>query len=686
MLDHTPKAHSFEHDQPLHQQKAVLPKTFTKGTLTNGTLLLLKSLAAFCMLGHVTASPTSTCGCSEAISEAISALRGELQVEFQAKYDAQQVKFDAQQTLIDSVAHEVQDVRECSACVSPSPPPPSPSPPPPSRGRGPEECSGLTDTANKKKCEKVSKCMNFKHLNKCKKACCEASFPSPSPSPPPPSSSSPPSPSPPPPSPSPPSPSPPAASPSPPPAVTAACLPRAELRQQLVGHRSFPYDSETESNLTTTDTWDILKEADADPAAAANVWLIYAAVGIDGAQEYNSGAGWNREHLWPQSLAQYKAYGSNDVPATDMHALRAALPSCNSHRSNHVFGAVAESTNWAPSRTDCALLQCESGVCEPHDTIKGEIARALMYMALRYDGFNDVSSSSGPETWLDLRLADVSNGGEALLASWSDAHPPGAAEIARNAIIRRRQGIGNPFVADPTLTRCRYDEQPRSPLMSPPPPPPSRPPLPPAPPLSPPPPSRPPLPPAPPLSPPLPAPSTCLLLTGVFDGPLPGGLPKGVELSATCAIPDLSRYGLGSANNGGGTDGVEFNFAAGELSAGTFVYVSSEADKFEEFFGFAPSATSQRAVSVNGDDAIELFLDGVVVDVFGEINSDVNGKAWGYTDGFAYRNSGMGPDGATFLRAHWTFSGANALDHAATNAAAAGPMPIGQYTPTLLAG
>ena len=54
MLDHTPKAHSFEHDQPLHQQKAALPKT--KGTLTNGTLLLLKSLAAFCMLGNVTAS------------------------------------------------------------------------------------------------------------------------------------------------------------------------------------------------------------------------------------------------------------------------------------------------------------------------------------------------------------------------------------------------------------------------------------------------------------------------------------------------------------------------------------------------------------------------------------------------------------------------------------------------------
>ena len=252
-------------------------------------------------------------------------------------------------------------------------------------------------------------------------------------------------------------------SPSPPPSITAptlspspsssaSCPPRAELRQQLVGHTSFPYTS------SRTDTWDVLKEADADPAAAANVWLVYADRSTNGAQEYNSGAGWTREHLWPQSLARYEA-SSNDEPATDLHALRAALQSCNSHRSNHVFGAVLH-TDWVPSHIDCPLLMCagESGVCEPHDSIKGEIARALMYMALRYDGLDDVSASSGPENWLDLRLADVSNGGEALLASWSDTHAPGAAEITRDAVIASRQGFGNPFVADPTLTRCRYEQ------------------------------------------------------------------------------------------------------------------------------------------------------------------------------------------------------------------------------------
>ena len=43
---------------------------------------------------------------------------------------------------------------------------------------------------------------------------------------------------------------------------------------------------------------------------------------------------------------------------------------------------------------------------------------------------------------------------------------------------------------------------------------------------------------------------SCLSITAVFDGPLAGGTPKGVELYAHCAVPQLSDYGLGTANNG----------------------------------------------------------------------------------------------------------------------------------------
>ena len=43
--------------------------------------------------------------------------------------------------------------------------------------------------------------------------------------------------------------------------------------------------------------------------------------------------------------------------------------------------------------------------------------------------------------------------------------------------------------------------------------------------------------------------SASLILTGVVDGPLPGGVPKDIEVFATTNIPDLSVYGLESANN-----------------------------------------------------------------------------------------------------------------------------------------
>merc|ERR1712086_293897 len=84
------------------------------------------------MLGNVTASLTPTCGCSEAISALEDKITTSLRAEFRAKYVEFQDKYDAQQALINSVAHEVQDVRECSNCVSPSPPPPTPPPMPPS--------------------------------------------------------------------------------------------------------------------------------------------------------------------------------------------------------------------------------------------------------------------------------------------------------------------------------------------------------------------------------------------------------------------------------------------------------------------------------------------------------------------------------------------------------------------------
>ncbi len=168
-----------------------------------------------------------------------------------------------------------------------------------------------------------------------------------------------------------------------------------------------------------------------------------------------------------------------------------------------------------------------------------------------------------------------------------------------------------------------------------------------------------------------------LVISAVFDGPLTDGLPKGVELYASDAIADLSIYGLGSANNGGGTDGEEFTFPAVSVAAGTYIYVTSNAAGFQAFFGVTPDYVDS-AVNINGDDAIELFMNGTAVDVFGDINVDGSEQAWDHVDGWAVRTATTGPT-TTFNDADWSFSGIDALDGEATNATAATPIPVATF-------
>lgn len=169
-----------------------------------------------------------------------------------------------------------------------------------------------------------------------------------------------------------------------------------------------------------------------------------------------------------------------------------------------------------------------------------------------------------------------------------------------------------------------------------------------------------------------------MVITGVVDGPLTGGVPKAIEVFILNDMLDMSVCGLGSANNGGGTDGQEFTFPADGVTAGTFLYLASESVEFENFFGFQPDFVDSAA-NINGDDAIELFCGAAVVDVFGDINLDGSGQPWDHLDGWAYRVSNTGPDGAVFSIANWSFSGINALDGETSNASALIPFPVASY-------
>ena len=141
-----------------------------------------------------------------------------------------------------------------------------------------------------------------------------------------------------------------------------------------------------------------------------------------------------------------------------------------------------------------------------------------------------------------------------------------------------------------------------------------------------------------------------LVIAGVTDGDLTGGNPKAVIIQAAAPVADLSLWGLGSANNGGGSDGQEFTFPAGSADTGDTFVITGNTDSqnfflnnFVQNFTTYLSAGGAGAGNVNGDDAIELFFNGAAFDTFGDINVDGTGQPWEYSDGFASRiGAGVG--------------------------------------------
>ena len=181
-----------------------------------------------------------------------------------------------------------------------------------------------------------------------------------------------------------------------------------------------------------------------------------------------------------------------------------------------------------------------------------------------------------------------------------------------------------------------------------------------------------------------------LLISGVVSGDLPGGLPKVIELTALNDIPDLSLYWIGSANDGLGSDGQEFQLS-GSATAGQKIYISNTAsDEFVSFFGFVPTLITppfNSATILTGDDAIELFVDTgevdldsnpifTAVDTFGNVDGDASVQGWEYPRGWAYRKAGTGVElDGSFNIGNWEF-GANALTGVENNSEATNPVPI----------
>ena len=156
-----------------------------------------------------------------------------------------------------------------------------------------------------------------------------------------------------------------------------------------------------------------------------------------------------------------------------------------------------------------------------------------------------------------------------------------------------------------------------------------------------------------------------LVISSVVDLTVPegGSSGKGIQLTAIADVPDLSIYAVGVANNGGGTDGMEIDsLPAISLAQGETYWIIRDPSAYAAYFGadtvFAtgtdgPDYHVHNSVALNGDDAVELFMNGVIVDMFGDPNVDGTGTAWEYKDSFVTRNAGS-PPGDVFDQSQWT--------------------------------
>ena len=155
-----------------------------------------------------------------------------------------------------------------------------------------------------------------------------------------------------------------------------------------------------------------------------------------------------------------------------------------------------------------------------------------------------------------------------------------------------------------------------------------------------------------------------------FDTPDRDVTGKAIHLYANQYIENLSNYcyGIGVANNGGGSNGQEYTFPSMSVDAGSHILVCRSKDTMDNYmnasniFDYVLQDNTSE-ISQNGDDAIELFKDGVVIETFGDINRDGTGLAWEYTDSWAYKD----PSGTvTFGSGNWIFGGINVTDGTTT--------------------
>ncbi len=249
---------------------------------------------------------------------------------------------------------------------------------------------------------------------------------------------------------------------------------RTTLHEAIKDHIHYPYSS------SATDTWNLLEKADEDPSDPGRVLSVYS---NDTFGKTGGGSGpYNREHSWPRSYG-FKSQGDSNLPHDDAHHLFISDTGYNSARGSRPFGLCSSGCSEEPTvynngqggqgggypgdsswRTN---TDGPSGIYEVWMGRRGDIARAMFYMDVRYEG--DTHAVTGVSEH-QLELTDdmsllhnsTSNyspaymGRLSVLLDWHEQDPVDAYEQNRNDAVYTYQGNRNPFVDHPEWVGVLY--------------------------------------------------------------------------------------------------------------------------------------------------------------------------------------------------------------------------------------
>lgn len=170
------------------------------------------------------------------------------------------------------------------------------------------------------------------------------------------------------------------------------------------------------------------KYTDATSGSSSKLTLFYTSKSVS--STWDSGNTWNREHVWPQSLGSFTTSNCG----SDLHHVRPADVKVNSTRGNLPYGYVrGGSYSTAATSSGTVGGYYTSSYFEPLDSVKGDVARILLYCYVR---------------WGESNLTDVIQSTD-LLLSWCKSDPVDTWEMGRNDVVQGIQGNRNVFIDYP---------------------------------------------------------------------------------------------------------------------------------------------------------------------------------------------------------------------------------------------